>query len=90
MILLKDVLVQHGDCVKFPVKESGQEKEDRKEGSWLQVQGENWLHPVRTALDCGSGVMDEVRGEPWETVSLSQILVSSPITAKPLPLLLNM
>ena len=84
------MLVQHGDCVKFPVKESRQEKEDRKEGSWLQVQGENWLHPVRTALDCGSGVMDEVRGEPWETLSLSQILVSSPITAKPLPLLLNM
>ena len=56
------MLVQRGYCVTFPVKETEQEKEDRKERSWLQVQGENRFHPATAALDRGSRVMD---GRPY-------------------------
>ena len=69
----------------FPLKETEQEKEARKERSWLQVQGENRFHPATAALDRGSRVMDGRCGKRWGSLSLSQTLVSS----KPLPLLLN-
>lgn len=75
------MLVQRG----YGVKETEQAKEDRKERSWLQGQGENRFHPVSTALDCGSRVMDDVCRKRWERLLLSQTLVS----LKPLPLLLN-
>lgn len=79
------MLVQRGYCVTFPVKETEQAKEDRKERSRLQGQGENRFHPVSTTLDWGSRVMDDVYGKRWERLLLSQTLVP----LKPLPLLLN-